>query len=217
MKNIMSKIYLELLDKQKRNIFNKLSSFGKKGYLAGGTALALQLKHRISEDFDIFVNGIIDNKLHLEIKKIFGKVRYYVNTSDQVSFETKEKVKITFLWYYFKTLNSLITTDSLSLASIEDIATDKAHTIGRRAVWRDYVDIFYLLKEKIINIEKIIYLAKKKFGHEFVEIQFLEQLRYFDDLKTIPIVFINNKYSEREIKLFLTQSVETYLKKVLHL
>ena len=196
-------------------VFDKLKAFQNEGYLAGGTALALQLNHRISEDFDVFVGREIGNKLRLKVKEIFGNVTFYVNTSDQISFITQNNVKVTFLWYYFKTLNLTIPTNSLSLASTDDIALDKAITIGKRAVWRDYVDVFYLLKNGYVDLEKIIKMAGKKFGGEFVSTQFLEQLRYFDDLKIVPIKFIEKKYTGDEIKSYLQQSVEDYLKKTL--
>ena len=211
----MSKIHLEILDNDRMAVFDKLKAFQNEGYLAGGTALALQLNHRISEDFDVFVGREIGNKLRLKVKEIFGNVTFYVNTSDQISFITQNNVKVTFLWYYFKTLNLTIPTNSLSLASTDDIALDKAITIGKRAVWRDYVDVFYLLKNGYVDLEKIIKMAGKKFGGEFVSTQFLEQLRYFDDLKIVPIKFIEKKYTDDEIKSYLRQSVEDYLKKTL--
>ena len=215
MKDIMSKIHLELLDRPRLSVFKQLAVFKKEGYLAGGTALALQINHRLSEDFDIFIGKAVDNNLRLKVEKCFGSIKYYINTSDQISFTTNEGVKITFVWYYFKSLYSLFTTSALSLASINDIAADKAHTIGRRAIWRDYVDVFCLLKEKIVDIQKIIDLAKKKFGGEFVVTQFLEQLRYFDDVKIVSTEFIKKKYSTDEIKSFLEHEVENYLKKIL--
>ena len=42
-------------------IFEKLVKFKKPGYLAGGTALALQLGHRVSYDFDIFCGKEVSN------------------------------------------------------------------------------------------------------------------------------------------------------------
>lgn len=215
MKNIMSKIYLEILNNVRLVVFNKLKAFQNEGYLAGGTALAFQLNHRISEDFDVFVNKEIDNKLRLKVKEIFGEVTFYVNSTDQISFVTQNGVKITFLWYYFKTLHPTIPTASLSLASIDDITLDKAITIGRRAVWRDYIDVFYLLKNKHVDLERIIRLAGEKFKGEFISTQFLEQLRYFDDVKIVPIEFVEKKYSNGEIKSYLQQIVEDYLKKAL--
>ena len=199
----MSKIYFELLDNDRLIVFNKLKAFKNEGYLAGGTALTLQLKHRVSEDFDVFINRETDNKLQLKVKKIFGEVIFSVNSTDQISFTTHNGVKVTFLWYYFKPLNSTVLTASLSLASIGDITSDKAQTIGRRAVWRDYVDIFYLLKNKYVDFDKTIKMAHEKFKGEFVSTQFLEQLRYFDDVKTVPIEFVKKKYTDDEIKSYL--------------
>ena len=158
---------------------------------------------QVSEDFDVFINREIDNKLRLKVKKIFGEVIFSVNSTDQISFTTHNGVKVTFLWYYFKPLNSTVLTASLSLASIDDITSDKAQTIRRRAVWRDYVDIFYLLKNKYVDFNKTIKMAHEKFKGEFVSTQFLEQLRYFDDVKTVPIEFVKKKYTDDEIKSYL--------------
>lgn len=213
MNDIMSKIHLELLGKERQRAFGQLADFRTIGYLAGGTALALQINHRKSEDFDIFVRHAIDNNLRIKIKKTFGGVDFYINSTDQISFKNRDGINITFLWYYFPPLLPLIRTKSLSLASISDIVADKAQTIGRRAVWRDYVDLFFLLKEKKLTLDKIIYFAKKKFSGEFVEVQFLEQLSFFDDLKETPIDFISNPYTSGEIKSFLVTEVKFYTKK----
>lgn len=208
----MSKIHLELLDKNRQKVFSILSSFKNNGYLVGGTALALQINHRKSEDFDIFINKPIDNNFRLKINRVFGNIDFTLNTVDQINFMTAEGIRVTFVWYYFSLKNQLIKTQSLPLASVEDIAADKAITVGKRAIWRDYVDLFILLKRKIFDLEKIIKLAKKKFKGEFVESQFLEQLSYFDDLEIMPIEFIEKSYSEQEIKSFLEKAVSAYVK-----
>lgn len=51
----MSKIHLEIFDKKRQEIFYKLDNLKKIGYLAGATALALQIKHRYHLDFDILI------------------------------------------------------------------------------------------------------------------------------------------------------------------
>lgn len=208
----MSKIHLELLDEKRQKVFLDLSLFKDEGYLAGGTALALQINHRKSEDFDVFINKSINNDFRLKIKKVFGNVIFSLDTGDQINFTTFNGIKITFLWYYFPAINPLVQTQSISLASIEDIASDKAITVGRRAIWRDYVDLFYLLKEKIFDLKKIIDLAKNKFKGEFVETQFLEQLSYFGDLKIMPIEYVGEAHSPKEIKSFLEKQVSSYVK-----
>src|SRR3989344_7052484 len=142
----MSKIHQEFFDKDRLEVYNQLIHFQNIGYLAGGTALALQINHRISVDFDIFVSSAISNQLRLKAERVFGNLKYYVESSDQISFTTEKNINITFVWYYFPLLLPKIPTSSIQLAYISDIAADKAHTIGRRAVWRDYVDLFYIIK-----------------------------------------------------------------------
>lgn len=215
MRDYMLKIYPEILDKDRKNIFDKLVRFKNIGYLAGGTALAMQIKHRKSYDFDVFVKAPITHLFRKKVESIFGKYEYYVNTSDQISFNTHNNIGVTFFCYFYKPLFPPIRTESINLSSVSDIAADKAHTIGRRAIWRDYVDFYFLLKLGISNIQRVIDLADEKFGREFVKTQFLEQLVYFKDLAVTKIEYIGESPSPSEIQIFLEKQVEQYLKKTL--
>ena len=211
----MSKIHLEILDKPRQIIFSKLYGFKNFGYLAGGTALALQIQHRKSVDFDIFINKPINNYLRLKAKTVFPASVFYVNTTDQISFTTTENVNVTFFWYIYPSLLPPTTTPSISLASVNDIVADKAFTIGKRAVWRDYVDLFLLLKKEIVTLNQTIQLAKQKFSGEFNEALFLEQLSYFKDVTVVPMDFIEPAPSSSEIQSFLETQVESYIKSIL--
>lgn len=211
----MSKIYLELLDKGRKEIFQKLSHFKNIGYLAGGTALALQINHRKSYDFDVFIGRPITHVFKKRVEEVFGRNEYYVNTGDQISFHTEKNIGITFVHYYYSPIHPLVETTSISLAHLIDIAADKAHTIGRRAIWRDYVDFYFLLKMELITLGNVIQFAKKKFDIEFVETQFLEQLVYFKDLTVAKIEYIADSPSTSAIQSFLEKRVEEYLAKVL--
>src|SRR3989344_1107232 len=180
----MSKIHLEILDKSRLTTFNQLTEFPQ-GVLVGGTALALQICHRLSFDFDLFFPQPLKRKsLVRQCQNIFGeKTRFLIQNTDQVTLITPENIKLDLVYYPYKLITSQVTTPSVKLASIKDIAADKATTIGRRATWRDYVDIFFLLKRQILTLEEISRLAQKKFKGEFNEVLFWEQLVYFKDLE----------------------------------
>lgn len=212
----MSKIFLEILDPDRQEVFKKLSYFRDEGYLAGGTALALQIGHRTSYDFDIFIDHPITKKLKIKVSKKFGEISYTWNTDEQITFTLiKNNIGVTFVEQDFKPAFPLIETSYLALASIHDIAADKAYAIGRRATWRDYVDIFVILKKKLATLQDIIKFASKKCGGAFVELQFLEQLVYFEDLKQTPIEFVGENYSYKQITSTLKQEVEKYMRKKL--
>lgn len=212
----MSKIHLEIFDSKRKIVFDSLGIFADVGYLAGGTALALQLKHRVSYDFDVFINKEIDNTFRLRVNSLFSDATYSLNTTDQINIKTKENVNVSFIWYYFSLINPPIQTEALPLASSQDIVADKACTIGRRAVWRDYVDIYWLLKTGAFGLGTIIKLAEKKFKGEFSSSLFLEQLSYFNDVSIAPIEFYKSPTpGPQEIQFYLKTVVKRYISNII--
>lgn len=207
----MSKIYLEILDPERQKVFKQLAEFRGDGYLAGGTALALQIGHRVSVDFDVFTYKPVSTRLRSAIAKHFSIQQVHLNTSDQYTFTTRENIEVTFVWFDYPLIRPLVPTSSVSLASIADIAANKANTLGLRAVWRDYVDLFWLLHEEGVALQDIITWAKQKYPTQFVEAQFLEQLCYFADLPVTPIQFFKKRYSTDDIQSFLQKVVRDYL------
>jgi hypothetical protein len=207
----MSKIFLDILDEQRKALFARLVPFAKDGYLAGGTALAFQIGHRQSVDFDVFTYKPLTKSLLNRIKTELHPKEVILNQQDQYSFSVEQGIEITFIWFEQKLLDSVIPTSSLPLASVRDIAANKAYTVGRRALWRDYVDMFWILKYEYLTLPDIIDSAKRKYGIEFVETQFLEQLGYFTDVSVVPIQYIKYSPEPEEIKKHLASQVQTYV------
>ena len=212
----MSSIHLELLDKNQLEVFKKLSVFKKKAILAGGTSLALQLKHRYSFDFDLFQTKPIDSKVIHQLNRILDIKNNVFQSSDMVTLKLEEDVSFSLVYYWFNSLFPKIDAGSLYLFDYKDITLDKAHTIGRRNTWRDYFDLFYILKNKLYTLDEIRINAKKKFGNEFSFEHFLSQLTYYDDLKEFNLKFVDKSYTKEDIKEFLTSEVEKYSKKIIH-
>lgn len=206
----MSELYLEILDHERKKAWGKLSVFSKYGILAGGTALAFQLGHRKSFDFDIFLPKPISRQFYKKVLNVFGKnIITRVSTGDILLIKTPENIEIHFVYVWHLNLFPTIKTNSLDLSSVADIAADKAFTIGRRGQWRDYVDIFYLLEKKVFTLEEIIELAQKKYRPEFNPRLFLEQLCYYKDINNFKIIFLKESYSVAKIQSSLVQIVKS--------
>lgn len=209
--------YLGKLSPERQEVFRQLKQFSKNFVLAGGTAMMLQIGHRLSYDFDCFSLNPLSKNLLRQIKKVFGLfIAPRIQTSEQITFPTKTGIEVTFVYHPYKLLQKPIRTGSISLFSLDDLAANKAYVIGRRGVWRDYVDLFFFLKWKLYSIDRINRLAREKFKGEFNEKLFLEQLVYFDDVSVVPIDFIKESYKEKEIKEFLEKKVEEYIRRRLH-
>ena len=205
----MLELYQEIFDPERKKLWEKLAAFTQDGFLAGGTALALQLGHRKSFDFDIFLPNPISSQFYHKVLKILGQEgKPRVRTGDLLLVQTPEKIDVHFVYYWYKNILPLIKTSSLDLASVADIAANKAFTIGQRGQWRDYVDIFFLLQRKVFTLEKIVTISQKKYGSEFNPRLFWEQLCYFDDIKNFDITFLKESFSTEEIQTFLTNAVK---------
>ena len=207
----MSKLYLEILDPERKKIFKKLSSFKKDGVLAGGTGLALQIGHRKSFDFDIFLPKPIPKRFFRKVVEVFGgNLETRVSTGDILLVKTPEDVEIHFVYVWYKGLFEPVKTSSLKLSAVGDIVADKAYTIGRRGQWRDYVDIFFLLKRGLFSLEEIIKMTSEKYDPEFNPRLFLEQLAYYGDIRDFSVTFFKESYTVDEIKQFLTNEAEKF-------
>jgi hypothetical protein len=79
----------------------------------------------------------------------------------------------------------------------------KAFALGRRAKWKDYVDLFFILRDHY-SIEEISEAATKNFGDLFSEKLFREHLAFHKDIDfSESIEFLVQEPSEAEIKQFL--------------
>lgn len=206
------------MSKEQLEVFNKLGAFSPQFVLAGGTAIMLQIKHRRSFDFDCFTqNSRIIFRLLKKIETVLGKPKKIeVQTGDMILLKTQKDIDVSFVSYPFKPLQKTVKTTSLDLFHLDDLVANKAYTIGRHGDWRDYVDLFILLKDQKYSLEKIISFAEKKFDWMFNSKLFLQQLSYFGDLNISEIEFFNKTYSNNEIKKYLVQQTKSYFNSILN-
>jgi len=177
-------------------------------YLAGGTSLAIQLGHRVSEDLDFFnLEPIPRDFLQTIEKQLIGfSLAVSVNTEDELSLVTGE-TKLTFLAYPFPVLLPFVVYEGLKLASVLEIAAMKAYALGRRGTLKDYVDLYFVLLEGQ-SIKEVADTAEKKFGELFNTRLFLEQLIYLKDLPEENIRFLRSAVSRQELQRFFAGKVK---------
>lgn len=212
----MSTLYTNALNPDQQKVYQKLTNFADEFVLAGGTAIMLQINHRKSIDFDCFSEKELPPTILPKVKNVFGdKISIQVDTPELLLFIIHNQVKIDFVYYPYPPQFAIIKEGPIPLFNLLDLATDKARTISRRAIWRDYVDLFFFLKWNIFSFPDIIKATQKRFGGEFNEKLFLEQLIFFDDLELTPIAFQQESYSDQEIQRFLQDTVAKYIKKKL--
>lgn len=203
-------MHIEILSKQQSKLLPIVNSFSKDYYLVGGTAIALYLGHRESIDFDLFTHKNVKKQ---SIKK-FLKKNYFDYTILHEAFDqlhiVTSGVKLTFFNFPFKIKHKQKFKDVITMPSLLDLSAMKAYAFGGRAKWKDYVDMYFLLKNNI-SIKEISKQAKEIFGDAFNSKLFHQQLSYFADIDySEPVTFLSkNPPAAEEIKQFLIEKALT--------
>jgi len=200
----------EALTKIGTTLFPSLSRFND-FYLVGGTALALQIGHRVSVDFDMFGSNELSRTLLAKVGRVFpGRaIVPSVNNPEQLNV-TIDGLKTTFFWYQYPPVLPLATYRGVPMASVAEIAAMKAFAIGQRGTYRDYVDMYFLLKENHVSLPHVIELADRKFGNEFNHRLFLEQLIYLEDIREVKVDFLRNPVAGSDVDQFLESAVKNF-------
>jgi len=188
-------------------------------YLVGGTALSLQIGHRISDDIDLFTNreikrdsifNFIKNNIRQDVKIINNEGSIF-----QLFIES-EKLKLDFVQLPYKLLDPLIISDNIRMIDKNDLSAMKISAAGTRGYEaKDFVDIYYLLK--YMTIDRMFENFKKKYETNDI-LHYVRSVIYFDDVKTESwkaLKPIKEEINVNVIKNTLIQEVSNYERKIL--
>ena len=155
--------------------------------LVGGTALALQLRHRMSEDLDFVQDAehLNVNLIKRNIAKLFPNYRIIrQDHSWQIDFIINE-VKITFfssgaVSIPFEVQKFAFAYKNLRICRADAIASLKLAAIAQRNTIRDYYDLYFISKYRISLKE--IFVQTKKLIPGLAPITYSETLVYTADI-----------------------------------
>jgi Nucleotidyl transferase AbiEii toxin, Type IV TA system len=154
----------------------------KQTRLAGGTALALQLGHRLSIDLDIF--GTWDEQLDLtSLLSACGKAEKTAGKTRLQFFEI-DGIKVDFITYSADWLVDPLEENGIRCAGIPDIAAMKLEAVNNRGSRKDFMDLAFLLE--LFTLPQMLKFYKQKYpaGSEYL---ILRSLVFFDDAEEEPM------------------------------
>ncbi len=152
-------------------------------YLAGGTALALQLGHRKSIDLDFFAS---DYPSHESILQDFKKYSPRVLQQAKGTLDIYiNDVKVSFFESPYRMIDDFSYFEKLKIAGILDISCMKLLAISQRGTKKDFVDLFVILQN--YSIQDLIKIFEKKYsGIDYSKTHLLKSLVYFEDAEKDP-------------------------------
>ena len=181
------KLHTEIFPKQQQLLFDTLSEqdWIRPFYLAGGTALALQIGHRRSIDFDFFTEGDFDTARVVQHLRKIGKFELFDRSEDTLN-GTVNDVQISFFSYEYPLLDGLHRHMKLLIADMFDIALMKLEAISGRGSKKDFIDLFFLFKHFSMSLLLLKY--PQKYGIEISNhYHLLKSLVYFEDAENQPM------------------------------
>jgi len=197
-------MYLNILSDRQNELLSFVSGFRRNYYLVGGTAIALNIGHRRSIDYDLFTEKALNKSLIR--KKIFEQEyskQILFEDIDQMHFLLNE-VKITFFNYPYSVKHNEMVKRFISMPSLLALSAMKAFALGRRAKWKDYVDLYFIMRD-YYSIKEISAEAYNIFGDLFSEKLFREQMAFHEDIDySEPVEYLPGfEIPEIELKEFL--------------
>jgi len=188
-------------------------------YLTGGTALAgFYLQHRFSKDLDLFtkeeeVIGYIGDRLkaNLEVKGIQTRtIRKLKSFYEILAYREEMVVPIHLaLDSPFRFEENKEEFLGVRIDSLIDIATNKFLSVFSRSEPRDFVDVFFLIKEKF-SLDELIKKSKLKdpgLDEYYLAIAFHRVEEFPEDITKFPVSMVK-PLDIREMKdYFITQAL----------
>src|SRR3989338_1475583 len=196
-KSILSKNQKDIL-----TIISKDKSICDNFYLTGGTALAeFYLHHRLSEDLDFFSeNEFEPQNVSVFLEKIkkeakIKKVEFQQSFNRNLFFldlTNGDKIKTEFTYFPFVRIERKEKMGDLYIDSLLDIAVNKVFTIYQKPRSRDFIDLYFILREdKNLSLDDLIKKAQIKFDSYLDPLQLGAQYIKARELKDFPKMLVN--------------------------
>ncbi len=206
----MNKLHWQTVSPELKEIILKISNESAfSGFrLCGGTALSLQLGHRVSVDADFVSEAYFDKD---DIAEIVGKTLVSVSDlyiGDTGVFLKSNGFKVDFLSWNIPFIRANVMADGVSLLHVEEIAAMKLFAITRRGEKKDYIDIAYLLQTYTLNELISFYKTRHPNSDASIVVKFLLS---FSDIESQPEPNMLLNFDWKKAKQILNDAVKNYL------
>ncbi len=203
-------MHKEILNSNQIELLPLIGEFSKQFILVGGTAIGLQIGHRQSIDFESFSNKLIKPQ---SIKNKLSSQNISFNVLHQEYDQLHlivNNVKLTFFTFPYKIEKQIVFEDIIGMPDLLSLAAMKALALGGRAKWKDYVDMYFLLKY-YYSLKEIEQKSRDLFGNAFSPKLFRQLLTYYKDIDYSETVeYFVKQSSDKEIEEFLIETaIET--------
>ena len=206
-------LYKEAVDKSTLDLLIRLQAkeYLKGFHLVGGSAIALRIGHRKSLDIDLFSDFSFDVTRMLENLSADFNFKLFFSANNTIK-GSIDNVQVDILAHRYPLIFEPLKVELISMLSLQDIVAMKLNAItasGQRV--KDFIDIYYLLRE--FSLAEMIIFYKSKYK-QYNEVNVLKSITYFNDvdLADWPQIIDSPSLKWDDIKKCITNATENYIK-----
>jgi len=213
----MTDLHEEVLSVDTARVFERLGELPElvSFYLAGGTAVALQLGHRMSLDLGLFTERPWSWERVAPALASVGDV-VVDRQEDDTFVGSVGGVRVSLFHYPYVLLEQpLPTRFTIPLASPTDIGCMKLVAIAQRGSRKDFIDLYFLGREGLTVRDLMRALSRKAPGVEWNPVHILRSLAYFEDAESEPEPVMLVPYDWRDVRRYCLDQSRALLGEVL--
>ena len=153
----------------------------KQFQLVGGTALALQFGHRVSDDLDLFSHTTFKNEDIIDTLNLHFPQKFKLHSAENNKlgvFCYINDIKVDICRHDGQLIDKISEVEDIRMWGLKDIAASKVNAVSRRATKKDFWDIDVLLD--VFSIEEIAEFYSRKYNPALA-IAVAKMITYFTD------------------------------------
>ena len=177
---------VDMLPPAQQRLWTELGGTPGDFVLYGGTALALRLGHRQSEDFDFFSSAPVDSTRLLREVPYLGGAEVLQRSPDTLTCLVDRGGPVRVSFFGGLTLRRVadpekVATPAVAIAALLDLAATKAEVVQARAAAKDYLDLDALVQRGGVPLSDALGAAVAVFGPAFNPLSTVKALCFFGD------------------------------------
>ena len=177
---------LDALPPPQRRLWPELRATPRRFVLYGGTAIALRLAHRRSEDFDFFSSESFDGDALLAEIPYLNDAKVLQRAKDTLTCVVDRRGPVRVSFFGGLALNRvrlprIAEGVGIPVASLEDLGGTKAQVVQARALAKDYIDVDALMRLGGLPLAAMLGAAAAIHGELYNAMLTLKALTYFGD------------------------------------
>ena len=178
--------------------------------LAGGTGLALQTGHRISDDLDFFRSDDLEVRTLHEVLARMGDYET-LQESENTLTVILSRTRLSFFRVRDHFLFNGIPYRFFRIADIRDIALMKMVAISSRGCRRDFIDLHTILRNRLM-LSDYFELLPRRYGTSRINTyHILKSLTYFEDAEKEPMPRMLEPFNWEECKAFFIRAAHAII------